>query len=125
MIEFQQDLIRQAGQCGHNLHTGCPARVRSRDRLPAGVEGFPGPLAAGCPAEHRFHHEHYSARSPVSPVRIRTTPSRLDTKIFPSPMLPVLAVRMIVSTTLSVRASETTTSILVLGTNSIVYSVPR
>jgi len=39
------------------------------------------------------------AFSPVSPVRILTTFPRSDTKILPSPMLPVLALPAMVSTT--------------------------
>jgi len=40
-----------------------------------------------------------SALSSVSPVRTRTAPSTSRTKIFPSPILPVVAVARMVSTT--------------------------
>src|SRR6476620_2765897 len=70
-------------------------------------------------------HSTHSAVSPVSPVRIRTTSLKSRTTIFPSPMLPVLAVRAMVSSTRATCGSATATSILTFGTNSIVYSVPR
>ena len=47
------------------------------------------------------------------------------TNILPSPTWPVCADRMIVSSTVCSLASDTTTSILILGTKSTVYSVPR
>src|SRR6059036_1379749 len=47
------------------------------------------------------------------------------TKILPSPMLPVLAAPAITSATLSTRLSGTTTSILIFGRKSTVYSPPR
>ena len=63
--------------------------------------------------------------SPVSPVRMRIVFVRSETKIFPSPIWPVWAVRMIVSITVCRLSSATATSILTLGTNSTLYSVPR
>src|SRR5262245_6019179 len=47
------------------------------------------------------------------------------TKTLPSPMEPVLAALQIDATSLSTRASGTTTSTLTLGKKSIVYSEPR
>ncbi len=53
------------------------------------------------------------------------TSSTGTTKIFPSPMRPVLAARSITSTTRPTMASETTTSIFTLGRKSTTYSAPR
>src|SRR5437867_2030926 len=47
------------------------------------------------------------------------------TKILPSPMLPVLAAAATTSATLSTNWSGTTTSILIFGRKSTVYSPPR
>src|SRR5262249_50062711 len=61
------------------------------------------------------------ASSPRSPVRIRITSSTGVIKIFPSPMLPVWAAAIIVSTTISSRWSGMMISILVLGRKSATY----
>ena len=67
----------------------------------------------------------YSASASSSPVRIRTTLSRSQTKILPSPILPVPADFMIASTTASTWSSVTATSSLILGRKSTTYSAPR
>src|SRR5205807_6762858 len=67
----------------------------------------------------------YRAPSSRSPVRIRTAVDTGFTKILPSPMLPVLAAAATISTTFEAIGSGTTTSILILGMKSIVYSPPR
>src|SRR5438105_3470123 len=56
---------------------------------------------------------------------MRIAVSTGDTKIFPSPMLPVLAAAATTSATLSTNWSGTTTSILIFGRKSTVYSPPR
>lgn len=53
------------------------------------------------------------------------TSSTGETKIFPSPMRPVLAVRSIASSTEGTSDSGTTTSILIFGTKSTTYAEPR
>src|SRR3989440_570172 len=67
----------------------------------------------------------YSAGSPRSPVRMRTTSSTLLTKILPSPMRPVLADRSIASKAFGTISSERTTSIFTFGRKSTTYSAPR
>src|SRR5690606_19594357 len=67
----------------------------------------------------------HSALSPVSPVRIRVVDARSSTKILPSPMLSVLAVCWIVSTTCAARASLAAISIFTLGSMLVEYSAPR
>src|SRR5947207_2618675 len=56
---------------------------------------------------------------------MRIAVSTGDTKILPSPMLPVLAAAATTSATLSTNWSGTTTSILIFGRKSTVYSPPR
>src|SRR6266850_2833385 len=56
---------------------------------------------------------------------MRIAVSTGDTKILPSPMLPVLAAPATTSVTLSTKWSGTTTSILIFGRKSTVYSPPR
>jgi hypothetical protein len=58
-------------------------------------------------------------------VRIRTASSTGLMKIFPSPILPVFAARMMAAIALSTSASPSTTSILIFGRKSTVYSLPR
>jgi len=58
-------------------------------------------------------------------VRIRITRSTLSIKILPSPILPVLAARIMPSTQASSIESATTTSSLTFGIKSITYSAPR
>ena len=67
----------------------------------------------------------YIAFSPVSPVLILTASSTGVTKIFPSPILPVLALCLIASTTLLTSSSGMTTSNLIFGRKSTTYSAPR
>ena len=67
-------------------------------------------------------------RSPVrrvSPVRMRTTSVRSETKILPSPTWPVRATSQIVSITPAASSVATTTSSLILGMKSTTYSAPR
>jgi len=66
-----------------------------------------------------------SALSPVSPVRMRVVDARSSTKILPSPMLSVLAVCWIVSTTCGARASLAAISIFTFGSMLVEYSAPR
>src|SRR4029078_7973076 len=73
----------------------------------------------------RFQGSYHSALSPVSPVLIRNTDSRSDTKILPSPTLPVFAARAMVSITRFAMLSATYSSIFTFGTKSVVYSAPR
>src|SRR6186713_71334 len=56
---------------------------------------------------------------------MRTTCSRGDTKILPSPILPVRAAPSMASITRSIRPSSTAASILTLGRKSTTYSAPR
>src|SRR5580704_14188022 len=65
------------------------------------------------------------ASSPRSPVRMRTASSTGTTKIFPSPMRPVLALFSMASITSLTRLSGTTTSTFTLGTKSTTYAEPR
>src|SRR5207302_6325387 len=69
--------------------------------------------------------ELYRAPSSRSPERIRTAVDTGFTKILPSPTLPVLAAAATISTTFEAIGSGATTSILILGMKSIVYSPPR
>src|SRR5207244_6317681 len=66
-----------------------------------------------------------TAASPFSSVRMRMTCSTVETKILPSPILPVLAALMMAATAVSTLPSGTTSSILILGRKSTVYSLPR
>ena len=66
-----------------------------------------------------------TADSPVSPVRMRTDSLIGSTNTLPSPMEPVFAAPVMVSTTFFTRLSGTTTSIFTLGRKSTVYSEPR
>lgn len=66
-----------------------------------------------------------SASDPRSPVRILITSSTGRTKIFPSPISPVRALCIIVSTTLSTSVSSTTIISSTFGSRSIWYSRPR
>src|SRR5213593_4741434 len=68
---------------------------------------------------------YHSADWSRSPVRMRMAVSTGVTKILPSPMLPVLAAAATTSATLSTNWSGTTTSILIFGRKSTVYSPPR
>src|SRR5947209_13119 len=68
---------------------------------------------------------HQIASPPRSPVRMRTTSSIGNTKIFPSPMRPVLAAFSIVSTTSATCSSRTMISSFTLGRKSTTYSAPR
>src|SRR4029079_17519491 len=65
------------------------------------------------------------ASFPVSPVRMRTASSTFDTKIFPSPMRPVLAEAMMASMAFSTMVSPSTSSSFTLGRKSTTYSAPR
>lgn len=65
------------------------------------------------------------ALEPLSSVRMRTASSTGITKIFPSPTWPVFAALEMAATTPATSLSLTTTSILILGTKSTVYSLPR
>src|SRR5207247_129128 len=67
----------------------------------------------------------HSADWSRSPVRMRMAVSTGVTKILPSPMLPVLSAAATTSATLSTNWSGTTTSILIFGRKSTVYSPPR
>ena len=59
--------------------------------------------------------------APALAVRMRTTSSRELTKILPSPMRPVWAVRAMASTTLSTISSTQAISSLILGRKSTTY----
>src|SRR5579884_130302 len=67
----------------------------------------------------------HSASAPRSPVRMRTASSTSDTKILPSPILPVLAAPRMASTARWARSSVITISNFTFGRKSTVYSVPR
>ena len=82
-------------------------------------------LAAGRQASSGVHQLPQTACSPVSPVRMRTAFSMEVTKTFPSPILPVRAALIIPSTAGVTWLSAKTTSILILGKKSTVYSLPR
>src|SRR6266700_6574544 len=56
---------------------------------------------------------------------MRMASSILETKIFPSPMRPVCAARLMVSTALSTISSLSTISIFTFGRKSTTYSAPR
>jgi hypothetical protein len=58
-------------------------------------------------------------------VRIRTTSSTALTKIFPSPILPVLAAVRMMSHTDAASPPSTKTSTLIFGRKSTMYSAPR
>jgi hypothetical protein len=73
----------------------------------------------------RLTGKDYSASSPLSPVRMRITFCRSETKILPSPISPVGAAPRIVSTTFCRLSSAQVISSLTLGTKSTVYSFPR
>ena len=98
----------------------CPARPRRRRAVPGQAAGT-GPGRKLRPGRNRD----YSASASISPVRIRTTRSRSQTKILPSPILPVPAALMIASLTASTWSSVTATSSLILGRKSTTYSAPR
>jgi 2-haloalkanoic acid dehalogenase type II len=66
-----------------------------------------------------------SVDDPVSRVRIRITCSRADTKILPSPILPVSAALTMASTAPSTWLSPTAISSFSLGRKSTTYSAPR
>ena len=66
-----------------------------------------------------------SASASSSPVRMRTARSRSQTKILPSPILPVPADCRIASTTASTCSSVAATSSFSLGRKSTTYSAPR
>ena len=68
---------------------------------------------------------YYSASALVSPVRTRTACWISSTKILPSPIFPVLAVFVIVSTTWSAISADTAISSLIFGTKFTAYSAPR
>src|SRR5262249_36570137 len=104
---FQQPLLERQ-----------PVPCQSGDRL--GLHPAQPPWLR--PVGRRHSHR---ALSPVSPVLIRNTESRSDTKILPSPTLPVFADREIVSITFCAILSATYNSIFTLGTKSVVYSAPR
>src|SRR5262245_41978137 len=76
------------------------------------------------PVRRHWGEAHRAAAS-VSPVRMRTAWSIPNTKILPSPIWPVLAVVVMVSTTLSTWSDGTATSIFSLGKKLTAYSVPR
>src|SRR5262249_36539368 len=95
--------------------------VGGAGRWPAGREDEGDEAAEG----ESFHGWVYIAFSPRSSVRIRTISSMLETKTLPSPIFPVLAERTIALTTSSTLDSWTTISILILGSKSTVYSLPR
>ena len=57
----------------------------------------------------------HSASGPVSPVLILTACSRLVTKIFPSPTLPVFAAFSIASMAFTTRSSSRAISSLIFG----------
>ncbi|AFG41496.1 PilL [Escherichia coli P12b] len=56
---------------------------------------------------------------------MRMTRATSKTKILPSPILPVCAVRIMVSTQVSTMSSGTTISIFTFGRKSTIYSAPR
>jgi hypothetical protein len=58
-------------------------------------------------------------------VRTRTTSSTEVTQTLPSPILPVRAAVTTASTIFSTSISSVTTSTLIFGRNSTVYSAPR
>src|SRR6185369_4937803 len=92
------------------LHLAGRWRLVLRDRRSAEREGTDQREGH----EDYFHwHLRYSASAPVSPVRMRTTCSRLKTKILPSPILPVLAAAVMASMVLSTWSVATATSILI------------
>src|SRR5690606_20991405 len=62
---------------------------------------------------------------PRSPVRPLTTSSTGVTQTLPSPIFPVRAAATMASTTLAASISSTSTSSLIFGRNSTVYSAPR
>src|SRR5690606_18542102 len=65
------------------------------------------------------------ALSPVSPVRMRVVDARSSTKIFPSPMLSVLAVCWMVSMTCWASPSLAAISSFTFGSMLVEYSAPR
>src|SRR5690606_34811659 len=69
--------------------------------------------------------EIYTASEPVSPVRMRMTSSRLEMKILPSPILPVLEDLVMASTTASTMPSSMAISSFTSGRKSTTYSAPR
>jgi len=74
-------------------------RTSSGDRRCMRAAGrHAGPAASGVTP---LHDSHYTAASPVSPVRMRIDSSIGSTKTLPSPIDPVLAAPTIVDTTLS------------------------
>lgn len=62
-----------------------------------------------------------TALSPFSSVRIRMASVTSETKILPSPILPVLAALMMAAVASFTLVSDTTSSILILGRKSTVY----
>ena len=66
-----------------------------------------------------------SASAPVSPVRMRTTCSSSKTKIFPSPIFPVLALFSMASMAWSRMSSLIAASTFTFGRKSTTYSAPR
>src|SRR5262249_8375502 len=65
------------------------------------------------------------ASPPRSPVRMRMISSIGSTKIFPSPIRPVLAAFSMVSTTSTTCSSRTMISSFTFGRKSTTYSAPR
>src|SRR5690349_17331762 len=117
------DEFRHGGECFRAGRAGHYAAGHVRAMLIEHLNES-GRLWKGRSGRFEFHGRYYNAVSPVSPVRMRTAALKSRTKILPSPMLPVLAAREIVSSTRATCPSCTATSILTFGTNSIVYSWP-
>ena len=84
-----------------------------------------GPDAGPGHGARREPRSRSARRRPRSPVRMRTASSTGETKILPSPMLPVCAASQSAMVTFSARSSGTTTSSFTLGRKSTTYSAPR
>src|SRR5437899_5280816 len=90
------------------------------------IDCFPDALLISQITPHQFpgRESFYTAASPVSSVRIRIAFCTGLTNIFPSPILPVRAAFTMAFTAWSARLSDSTTSILIFGRKSTVYSLP-
>src|SRR6185295_5702390 len=125
------DLRRGRGGCGRHS-AGRRSRRRRRCRRGRRRSLGQGHTDRGqheqrcqCAGEPSHVAPPHSAFWSRSPVRIRIAASTGDTKILPSPMLPVFAAAATTSATLSTKWSGTTTSTLIFGRKSTVYSPPR
>src|SRR4030042_869367 len=72
-----------------------------------------------------YFYTFHTAFSPSSPVLTRTASSTGRTKILPSPISPVRAALVIAFSVLDTSSSSTTTSTLILGNKSTLYSPTR